>query len=94
MQIEEKRPDMSAIIMEAQLAKALAADATLGRLRVSATSSPGDGVAIAVRGTVVGVWRWRNGMFAFTPSEATRPAASLETIAEAVYETRERFAAP
>ncbi len=82
---------MSATIMEARLLAALQADQLIAQRGCQATVAAGGGVAIERRGHHLGLWRWDNGTFTFLAAGYTETSAAMETVAEAVHFTRQRF---
>lgn len=82
---------MSAVIMEGQLAAALRSDQLLCQRHCQVADDAAGGVAITRRGHHIGLWRWHGGQFDFTPAGYGEPTIEVETVAEAVLVTRERF---
>jgi hypothetical protein len=81
---------MSAVIMEGQLASRLRSDSVLSQRGCTAARAATGGVTIERRGHHLGVWHWRQGIFAYTPAGYGEPTVEVETVAEAVRYTRER----
>lgn len=81
---------MATAIMEARLRDALNADRDLAGHGVKSTVRQPSGVAVERGGTVLGIWRWRGGVFELYIG-STGPVVAIETVAEAVRHTRERL---
>jgi hypothetical protein len=81
---------MATAIMEAQLRDALNADRDLAGRGAKASAQQPSGVAIERRGAVLGIWRWRGGLFELYIG-STGPVVAIETVAGAVRHTRKRL---
>ena len=79
--------------MEGQLLAELQADGALLQQGCTADRTAPNGVRIDRRGHHVGIWHWRQGVFAFTPAGYGESTIEVETVAEAVLFTRLRLAA-
>lgn len=80
---------MATAIMEGQLREVLNGDSILASRRCVARAGLTSGVEVECQGTVLGIWHWRNGVFELVGPDAPGEAVALETVAEALYYTRE-----